>query len=432
MRLRFLALVATLAAACGTKPKTKAPPPTPISTPPNTLRSKLGVDFTTAIALVIAPAASTSRDVTSAGQQAASNHLFAINGDDTLSALSVVVGADTATLAASVQLQALFDTPQLTLFQYTGVVADPTHPCGLVAARKSDSALFCIDGTPQAAGGKLGDSAASGNPIIYAGTGGIFSLDLSVPATPLTTKVIDSAIDGQVDAWTLNSDGDILAQVHNAARVYVGGTIYTVGSNPLLCMSSGPGANSHNFYYVVDDTTTPGTPLYALHKLTKSGNSFQDTVVFSDTTQKVLPACDFIAKSNAGLYFAGRLPGGTADYNAFTEFIDGSNPARKTVPDVAKVVGISGFAGGIIVHGHDAQGSSALSRYASGAGTFVPVLTAGQFTVGALAVSPAGEVTLSGRRVADGGLVVANVSPIALTIVDQSFTGDVLQITRIN
>lgn len=217
------------------------------------------------------------------------SQLYALQNDGTMTVVSVAEVPDGGTVATSAQIRPLgvHDTVKYTLLQYSVLGGDDRYvgvrvrapdgsstQCPFVAARKSDSALYCVprssrpfceprEGEVVHFAVKLFEADVSGDLIYMNSCTGLGRLDFASPSSPIfnwLTDLPDLQHGGFVSTFVVNSDGDA-AIVHkpevtshdNQIRIYLRGggfrniAVLRPGGG---CLTSGVGgahavANAH-------------------------------------------------------------------------------------------------------------------------------------------------------------------------------------------
>ena len=432
------------------------------------LASVLSVTFTNIKGFAIAPP-TTSReslavfglpflrwDMSGLGRVASQN-LYSLNNDGSLSVVAVTAGdqGKTSSMTSSVSPDAIFDTLKFTFFQYTGVTYQG-KTCSLVAARKTDSALFCIEQKPfNNCGGapnywSMLSSDSTGN-LIYLGTGnGFYRIDFTDASNPVQTTLVNYSSDGTVCGWTANSSGDVLANLDTPAtrpqvdtlRIYRrSGGFQAIANVEGGCVVNGVGADDVNFYYTKASTTSGGGVI--VRKLTQ-GTTFADTAYYDDGSKTIgIGSCGIgrgsrvsvgsLIKTSDKIFMANDSASAF-----FIELINGSTPVKRTVADFStgSVSSIFPYSGGMVILGVNSTSATGLVRYETTGPVFTTLLAPGTYAVTKVSVGTSGEVTFAGQRASDGvrviGTIPAPPAAVSVTIVTQALSGDITQILRIN
>lgn len=424
------------------------------------LKTNLGIDLSSIKGFVIAPVTVPGAVVAVADTTV--DQLWTLNADGSLTIVTVTTTIDGDGMSTSTDSQravprGLFDTPSYTLiaFDHVGYQMDS---CTIVAVRKSDAALFCVTVQPSlpvpppyyptvgaAASGQYVTIHGEPNEIPTMGPrGGLVALDFS-GATPVRKVVIDPALDGLVGPSATNSAGDVFLRVSPvggtpATRVYSRGGGFTNHDPDIDCLIAGTGADAANFYFT-KNRTPGGVFMATLFKLTKNGTTFDQTEVFDDVngtvgirqcslgnvTADVVESGDKIYVTTPGASMLGHPP----PYNYFVELVNGGIPVRHTAAAMDEITMLVGYSTGIVVVGR-VNNNNIMQRWSGGG--FTTVLAPGEYSVSIVSASRTGEITFSGRRMSDNARIIGNIpaGSSTVTIVPQTFSGDVVQIQRIN
>lgn len=419
------------------------------------LKTNLGIDLATVKGFVIAPVTNPAAARGMAGiADPTIDQLFTLNADGTLTKVTVTTdenGISSTTETSSPT--ALFDTRKHLFIGFQRVEYQGQQ-CSVVAVRKSDGALFCVSPRPSnyADYYSIIDSDASGDYVTMLGgletgeaMGSVFAFDFAAGTGPIQTTLVDSATDGRSDAIAIGSRGDVLLDLRpqmngqSLTRVYRRSGGFSSHGTGKDCYISGIGADAANFYYVRQKVGPGDGP--DLHKLTWNGTSYDDTLVFADGAGAIgLGSCSApgnasLVKSGGIIYYAPVKNGGAiVQWNYFVELVNGGTPVRHTAAAIDTIVKLYPFDTGLVILGLDPNGNSIVQRWLAAGAAYTTVLAPGEYFVSKLSAAPSGEITFSGRRLSDNVRIVGNVpaGSTTVTIVPQTFAGDVVQLQRIN
>lgn len=281
-------------------------------------------------------------------------------------------------------------------------------------------------------------SNSNGNLIFIGGFGiGLKKIDISDPQNPIETTLIDYGVDPYVDGdFSVNSAGDVLLSVSDRItydhylRVYkVSGGYQTItlpySSAFANCYTNGIGVDSLNFYYM---------PSYAgkLQKLTKNNGAFLDTFYAADNNYGY-GGCSNIVKIQNKIYQS-YSTGTGINTNIFNETVNSSSSAVQiAVSAFTKVVKIWGAGSTILIYGTDNSGNGGFVRYNVATTSQVTIVQPGDYSIGKVSVSPAGEVTFTGRRSSDNVRIIGTIAAGSnqVTINAQNLSTDVSALLRL-
>jgi hypothetical protein len=412
------------------------------------MKAKLGVSLANVKGFVIAPGGSTSLSAADGGTS--SKQLYSLNADGSLTALQLTESQDengetvTTETPAPLEIQRIDDTPKFVFFSVpSAAVKHEDQDCAIVAARKSDSALFCVEqhllGAPKPYH-KLLDTDETGDVIFLHGED-LTKLDFTDPNNPTSTVLAEGSSDGTPSGMAVNSQGDVIVNLApgggnlKSMRLYKrSGGFMNLPGNDNDCFTSGVGAEAANFYFTKEVSSNTSR---TLHRIQPNGGAYDTAMFYDDSSGSIgLKSCweASLVKSGSIVYasypFQLGMPG---SFNYFVELVNGGTPVRHTVSAVERIDQIYGFDGGIVVRGADSSGNSVLVRYLAVGTSFTTLLTAGEYTLSAASVAPSGEVTFSGRRAADNARILGSIpaGSTQVTIIPQTFAGDVSAIQRI-
>jgi hypothetical protein len=435
-----------------------------------TLKQNLGLNMANVAGFVIAERGSVatralSTDAADAGSGGPA--LYAVNNDGTMTIVTVTEGPDGGTSQQSQMIQpvAVFNTLKYVFLAYWGIYLPSTSgqgqgtPCGLVALRKSDSALYCIP-VPQLDSGSiswLGPSAANllqtdaTGYIVWYGFNGLFRMDLTDPKNPTLSEPLGSSM-GFGGNQAVNADGDDLIASVGGAQVFTrvmlaGGGFYNASAQGSTCLMAGMQANPNDFYFATNNSTGGGCDQNPFVKLTKtSATTFTNTTLGSVVQSFVSNArtCGLgIARTSNRLFMGNAAvcktypnpnPDGGVTVNKPT-FVELSGDAliEHTVEAFATVTLITGCETTVFILGTDDLGNGGIVSYNVADSTFKTLLAPGAYALTKMDVSKTCEVTFYGQRAADGAYILGNI-PAGSTQVTVIATGfpTVTQIQRID
>ena len=419
-----------------------------------TLKSNIGLDLTHIVGFAISagpPAARRWPDATDGGVSSDTATLYAIDDQGNLIVTSVTTFSgdgsfdggtfdlSMVTNSASEKPTAIYDTPKYVVFGYFGlnvsVDGDGGYTnlsCGGVILRKSDGALFCL---PTVNGNDLSMSRVETDGAdglflteVTGTPGAITRVDMS-GATPSLTTIVDS---GASD-FHVNSDGDTLVSLGNSATKALRVVKQNGGLQNLLADTSvvqWVAPSGHDFWYLGHSSgTTPAFPVSLATR--QSDGSFvvgaQGTIAqpLSSGTLNVA-----LVTANVAYGFFGGQPSAN---NYLLELNGAGQGTMHTVGALSAIVDARGQGNSIFVQGTDAAGNGGIVRVDLPGFTQTTILTPGDFTLSAIALSKTGELTFAGLRNSDGAHVVGNVAAGASTYTILSASAPVVTtLQRIN
>ena len=447
MGIRIIGVAGALAfVACG-----GSEPPAGGGGPPQ-LKANLGIDLATVKGFVIAPVANPNPARGAGVADPTIAQLFTLNADGSLTTVTVVTTIDGDGEASSSSSSmnegptAVFDTRNFVLIGFNHVEYQGSS-CGMVAARKSDSALFCIPVlAPNGPETYLPtvDSDATGQYIAVLSRESLYVLDFASGSGPAQSTLIDNGTDGSASLFVMSSRGDVLATVRpqmmgsGFARIYRRSGGFSNHGDATGSYTSGIGDDAANFYYVVN--IAGGGAGYYLHKLTFNGATYDDSVIFDDSAGIVglatLRSENASLVKSGGIIYQARIKGGSGAgaWNYFVELVNGGTPVRHTATTITTIEKLHAFNSGLVIVGLDPIGNSMLVRWLPAGDSYTTVLAPGEYSISKTSVAAAGEITFAGRRLADNARIVGTIAAgtSTVTVVPQTFVGDVIQVKRIN
>lgn len=396
-----------------------------------TLKASLDVSHVVGFALSSSgPAASRAwPEANDGGVTASMSTLYAIDDQGNLVITTLTTysgdggGADLSTtgMSTSVAPNAIYDTPKYVLFSFANLTIDNGN-CDYVILRKSDGALYCLpvpsvnsilDGNARV------DSDGADRLFVNGGTGpgaGLVRADMSGGA-PQAMPVSDSA-----DNFTVNHDADVLLTIAfttpKATRIVKsnGGLQNLLADSSSLQWLDPAG---HDFFYISS----------AVHRATRQADgSYVDAVIGSLPPGQSAQRLALVTPTVAYGYALGPTPS-----NALVELSGPTFGATHAVTGLAAIVDARGAGSSIFVQGTDAAGNGGIVRVDVPAFMQTTILPPGDFTLTAISLSAAGELTFAGLRNSDGKHVVGNVAAGASTYTILSAAAPtVTTLTRIN
>jgi hypothetical protein len=332
------------------------------------------------------------------GDQSA-NELSAINEDGTLASVDLTDQPD-----ASVFTSAIFDTKLYVMLAVRGV-SSSEGPCGLVAARKSDGAMFCVQ-TPQlnlqSNYWSAVQSDASGNLVwLNLPPQTLIKLDMTDPNQPTQSSPLDtSTFAGGTLHDAVNAAGDAIvsyfAQSNGFVRVMkANGGFYNASSTRSTCLTAGAASEPDNFYFTEDQNT--------LVKLTKSGSDFTKTTLGSMQASCAVG----LHRTNSYLFFSQAEANGGSLSNVFFD-VTADTITPHTAIEFAKITGLTGDDSSVVLLGVDSSGNGGIVRFTPGVG-FTTLLAPGDYAINILGVGKSGDVTFHGQRSSDGATILGTI-----------------------
>jgi len=405
------------------------------------LRANLGLDFSNVAGFIIASGSRATPAEQGDDGGAQPNQLYALGKDDSLTVVTVTELSDggSSSTSQTVEPLAVLDTTALLFLAFENVTHEGAL-CSLIAASKSDGALFCITDGPPPTVFLGGWAPPYGASIASDATGDLVWSDL--PNQLVRYQLDDGGLTssqplgsaGDPEAQAVNSDGDDLivsgdvgSQAAYTRVMLADGGIADVSALAAMCVVAGPASDAEAFYYLLNVGPTSDDAQWV--RLAKTSST-----VFTPNVLGVVgwADCGEGLVSTSTHFF---LTGDVESRAAQVVDIVGGTATRLTVEAFVggTISRIAGYEDALFILGTDSTGSSGLVEYEIATGTFTTLLAPGAYNITTMDVSSGGEVTFFGQRESDGAMVLGNLPAGATTptIISTGLPG-VTQIQRIN
>lgn len=411
------------------------------------LKKTLGFVLSDARALVIGPRNASTRGALqqSGAMNSVPNALYSLGADGALTVVTVTDDPNESS-SSTVQPFAAFDTLKYAAFLYEGVNDGKGQECGMILARKSDGALFCVSKVRERACCFAGDdgtgpakaryvqSDASGD-LLWAAGNTVERIDFTDPANPVSSQPIDGT--KRASDFAVNADGDALfiwtangpAEQSPVRIQKANGGFQNLSTAGGVCPISGFAANPKDFYYLDSRNNPNGPPNEVWTKWTGGATTFTktDVAVIPGVPggQSRPPSCQPGLVKTAD---AAWIVGGTT----LLKLTDDS-ATQIAIPTLASVNHISGTGAAIYLLGTDSAGNGGILRFDPATSAFTTLLPPGDYLVSAMEVTGAGDVTFQGQRASDGAgiLGVIPAGTTSVSVLSSSFPS-VTAIVRLN
>ena len=407
------------------------------------LGKHLSVDLSKSNGLFLAPqgAVDSSSNRTSNNDSKSSNHntIYSLNPDNTITEVSTLIYKDPKTgktinhkHTEQIQPTSFYDTKNFILISYQGVYKD-SKQCSIVPVRKSDGALFCLDISPNNSNDYFENiqSNSSGTIIVINHESGLSRLDLTDPNNPTVTQLTSSNNGEFIYTFSVNSDGDVLANIgtkgfETTTKLFkiTGGFQLFSNEHNAKCFVNGGKGDESSFYFAKSSENESWK--LELYKITKSNSNY---LISNYSRSQISYNClgRSIAKVKDKIYFI--------EFDGF--LVEAVNPSRSPVnmkSNFSKISQIISDNNDLIILGSNHLGNSGIDKYNTTLNTFSQVLSPGEYTIVSLSVSKSGVITFMGRRASDNAKILGTISKDTnkLTIVNQSLNGDVSKIVSLN
>jgi hypothetical protein len=399
------------------------------------LKPNIGLDLSHIVGFAISAPIARRIWSASAPDGATTQTLYAIDDKGNLVVTTVTTFDPnmSTTTTSSEQPLGMWNTTKYVLFAYSGVMtAGPQGvQCPGVLLRKSDGALFCYTESLEASQAIVGDDG-SGDILYVVTNAGLVRIDAA--DTPRATVLLDAMAAGEAPtSLNVNLDADALAVVNRpmmpGLRIYKqGGGLQNITTETTMCRWT----QDHDFFYAVTSTAVPGGGFQVVHLARQTDGSFtaMPLAPVGPETSGMYPCHIALLTVDHAYGYWPLVNAGTT--NAIMELV-GNAGAMHPVPGVDIIIDAKGFGSSIFVEGKDSAGNGTIVRVDVPAFTATTLLPAGDFTLTAMSLSAAGEVTFAATRNADNAHVIGNVAAGASTYTIVSATAPaVIDLQRIN
>ena len=420
-----------------------------------TLKSNIGLDVAHIVGFAVGsggPAASRRLGTSGAwsddadgGTSISTAHLYAIDDQGNLTVTTVLTtdngdGGTSMTTSMNDVPSAIYDTPLYVLFTYDNLyVSDATSmsqkSCH-VLMRKSDGALFCLTngaGMPPIRIDQV-TANASGDTIVLGARQTLVRVDVS-GAAPQMTSLLDSSGTQGLSAMTANAAGDILlgfdstnpmAPSSGERVIKKNGGLQNVSATEALCQWR-VSAASNDFYYLLQSFPNQQNTQNVVQQ-TRQGDGSYVAANLTTTTAGVSGGCRVALASPTYAWGTLNMSGSSS---ALVDMFDPGT--AHPIAGVATIANLAASGSSLFVQGNDSVGNGTIVRVDVPSLTPTTILPAGDFSLTAISLSQAGDLSFAGLRNSDGAQIIGNVPAGTTTFTIVSATAPtVTTLQRIN